>query len=282
MAAQYAFAVSQYERSPKTVLEQEMNYVKSNMDSKESVLFNLQLIFLVDTSASMGINDVDPDGVGKDGLLGRGQWTRFDNMVKLLKAMTTDLLKFDKDGKLPCYFFNSTVERQEFTDPNMLVAQVRTMRPGGSTAMHLAFRESLRELNDIDNFLYIVFTDGEPDDQKAVSQFIETEIYAKDKGGDRINILFVRFGDDAKAMAYLQEQDDHPIYGDNVDTKSDNAAYVLGPKLLVLNAIYEELEKDPDQHVCIRKLLSLNSVVKEIAWKLAVLVEFQEVCRHRL
>lgn len=245
MAGLFNFAPSQFERRQETILMQETNFVRSGMDSRESVLYNLQLIFLVDISGSMEETDVDPDGVGKDGMLGRGKWTRFDNMVKLLKAMTTDLLQFDRDGRLPCYFFNDAVKRVEFTDPNMLVAQIRTMRPGGTTAMHLAFRQSLEELNDLDNFLYIVFTDGVPDDSDAVSQFIEKEIYARDRGGDRINILFVRFGDDPEAMRYLQSQDDHPIYGGNVDTKSDNAAYVMGPRLLVLNAIYEEIENDP-------------------------------------
>ena len=245
MASLFNFKSSPFERKPETILQQENNFVSSSLYEKESVLYNLQLVFLVDISGSMEESDVDPDGVGRDGMLGRGKWTRFDNMVKLLKAMSTDLLKFDKDGKLPCYFFNGAVQRMEFTDPNLLVAQVRTLKPGGTTALHLAFRQSLEELNDLDNFLYIVFTDGVPDDPTAVSQFIEKEIYARDRGGDRINILFVRFGDDPEAMRYLQAQDDHPIYGGNVDTKSDNAAYVMGPKLLVLNAIYEEIENEP-------------------------------------
>lgn len=241
--AAYAFGESQDERSAQTKLKQEALYVESNMDNKESVLFNLQLIFLIDISGSMEEIDVDPEGVGKDGLLGRGKWTRYDNMVKILKAMTSDLLKFDKDGKLPCYFFNNQVHRVEFTDPNLLIAQVRQYRPANSTALHLAFRESLRELNDVDNFLYIVFTDGVPDDSNAVANFISGEIHRRDPKGDRLNILFVRFGDNAGAIQFLKDQDDHPVYGGNVDTKSDNAAYLLGPKLLVLNAIYEELEK---------------------------------------
>jgi hypothetical protein len=51
--------------------------------------------------------------------------------------------------------------------------------------------------------------------------------------------------DDLGAVKFLQDQYDHPVYGGNVDHKSDNAAYVLGPKLLVLNALYEEIEKNP-------------------------------------
>lgn len=104
------------------------------------------------------------------------------------------MLKYDKDGKLPCYFFNNQVKRIEVSDPNLLIAQVRSHEPGGSTALHLAFRESLQELNNMDNFLFIVFTDGVPDDTHQVASFIQQVIYRRDPGGDRINILFLRFG----------------------------------------------------------------------------------------
>lgn len=127
----------------------------------------------------------------------------------------------------------------------VLIAQARQRRPGGSTALHLALNESLRELNDVDNFLYIVFTDGVPDDPAAISKFNSQEIYGRDPKGDRINILYLRFGDDPGAIKFLQDEDDHRVYGGNVDVKSDNAAYLLGPKLLVLNAIYEKIENDP-------------------------------------
>jgi hypothetical protein len=103
----------------------------------------------------------------------------------------------------------------------------------------------LQELNDVDIFLFIVFTDGVPDDTHQVASFIQQEIYRRDPEGDRINILFLRFGDDPGALKFLQDQDDHPVYGGNVDHKSDNAPYVLGPKLLVLNALEEEIEKNP-------------------------------------
>lgn len=243
--AQYAFQESQYERFATTKLRQEAHFVESGLDAKESVLYNLQLVFLIDISGSMEEIDVDPEGIGKDGLLGR-KWTRYDNMVKIMKAMTADLLQFDKDRKLPCYFFNDAVERVEMTDPNLLIASARTRKPGGGTALHLALKEACsRELNDIDNTLLIVFTDGVPNEPGAVEALIKGEIHRRDPKGDRINILFVRFGDDPGAVQWLEDQDNHTIYGGSVDVKSDNACYLLGPKLLVLNAIYEQLENDP-------------------------------------
>lgn len=244
MARNWQFE-NQYELTEETKLNHEIKLCASNLDARESVLFNLQLIFLMDISGSMQTDDVDPEGKGKDGLLGRGKWTRYDNMVKILKAMISDLFKYDKDQKIPCYFFNHNVERIEITDPNILIAQARRHPPSGSTALHLAFQTSLQDLNDVDNFLYIVFTDGAPDNPTAVEQFIKNEIYGRDPGGDRINILFLRHGDDRGAMQFLENMDDHPVFGGNVDTKSDNAAFALGPKFLVLNAIFEEIEKDP-------------------------------------
>ena len=243
---QYAFEQSQYEYTPETRLRQEAHFVESGLDKNESELYNLQLVFLIDISGSMQERDVDPEGTGKDGTFGRGQWTRYDNMLKILRNMSADLHKFDKDGKIPVYFFNNEVKKVDITDPNLLIAQVRMMKPGGSTAMHLALKQAVNDqINDIDNILFIVFTDGVPDDTRAVATIIENDIYRKDPRGDRLNILFVRFGDDRGAIQFLNDQDDHPVYGESVDHKSDNAAYILGPKLLVLNALYERIEKDP-------------------------------------
>ena len=71
----------------------------------------------------------------------------------------------------------------------------------------------------------------------------------QDPGGDRLNVLFIRIGDDPGAIDFLQDLDDCARIGDNVDTKSDNEAFVLGPRCLVLNAIFEHLEGDMDKYV---------------------------------
>lgn len=69
------------------------------------MLSHLELIFLVDISGSMETADVDPECVGVDELLGKAKWTRHDNLVKIMKAMTGDSLRFDQNGTLPVYFF---------------------------------------------------------------------------------------------------------------------------------------------------------------------------------
>lgn len=101
-------------------------------------------------------------------------------------------------------------------------------------------------VNENDKVLFVVFTDGIPDDTQAVSRLIGRKIYSKDPEGNRLNLLFVRFGDDSGEIQFLEEQDDNPTYGDSVDHKSDNAAYAMGVKLLIYNALFETVERDPD------------------------------------
>lgn len=122
--------------------------------------------------------DRDPENIGVDGLLGKGKWTRYDNMVKILRNMAKDLIGFDKNHSIPCYFFNSNVTRVDITDHNLLVAQVKKLQPGGSTALHLALQQAVNDqLNDNENFLFIVFTDGIPDNGQAVDQIIHNNIH---------------------------------------------------------------------------------------------------------
>jgi len=243
--ARYAFEPSQYEVAPEKFVQYEQQLIETDSDDLVERLYDLQLIFLCDISGSMAEKDVDPEGRSTRGMLGP-HWTRYDNMVKLLKTMVGELFSFDKDGKIPCYFFNDKVHSMVFDDPTKLVATARTYRPGGTTNLAGALKQAAKDnLDDKQNFLFIIFTDGVPNSQSDVEKFIKKKIYKKDPKGDRINLLFVRFGDDEGAIRFLEDMDDHPTFGDNVDTKSDNAAYFLGPKLLVLNGIYEHLEKMP-------------------------------------
>jgi hypothetical protein len=243
--SRYAFEPSQYEVAPETFVAYEERLTETNSDDLVANLYDLQLIFLCDISGSMAEEDQDPEGKSTHGMFGN-RWTRYDNMVKLLRTMVGELFAFDKDGNIPCYFFNDKVHSMSFTDPEKLVAQARSYRPGGSTNLAAALKKAAKDnLDSKQNFLFIIFTDGVPDSTAAVEEFIKKKIHKKDPKGDRINLLFIRFGDDRGAMQFLEDMDDHPIFGDNVDTKSDNAAYFLGPKLLVLNGMYEHLEKLP-------------------------------------
>jgi hypothetical protein len=244
----YQFQHSQYEQynyNVGTMQNHQANLEATTPSDMGSALHNLQLIFLLDISGSMAEQDTDPEGKGKKGLLGP-YWTRFDNMVKLLKNSVSQLIQYDKDHQIPCYFFNDKIKEEVFSDPNKIIATLRSYKPGGSTNLAGALEAAASRLNDLDNYLLIVFTDGVPDDVQAVYNVIHQSVYTADPSGNRINVLFVRFGDDPGAIRFLQDIDDHALLGGSVDTKSDNAAYLMGPELLVLNGVFEHVEKIPE------------------------------------
>lgn len=108
---------SQYAYSQQTLLQQEAHFVESGLDDRESELYNLQLVFLIDVSGSMEEADKDPEGKGRDGMFGQGRWTRYDNMVKIMTQVRSSLTiligrgLFAEDGTscLELYFLRLTV-----------------------------------------------------------------------------------------------------------------------------------------------------------------------------
>ena len=108
-------------------------------------------------------------------------------------------------------------------------------------AMVLAFD---RYANDLENVLFIVLTDGEPisGQHDRIKQLIQQRLTRSDPKGNRLNMLFIRFGDDQGAIRFLRDLDDCQEISQTVDTKSDNAMYQMGPKNLILNAIHEHLD----------------------------------------
>jgi hypothetical protein len=245
MSSPYHFEPSQYELANELTSNHQAHMVATRSTDLESTLHDLQLVFLVDISRSMAERDVDPEGKSTRGMLGPF-WTRYDSMIKLLKNMIGEMFNYDKDGSIPVYFFNKKVYKETFTDPNRLVATARTYRPKGTTRLGHALRRAARDNIDANsNTLFIVFTDGAPDNLAEVESFLSNKIHKADPDGQRLNVLFVRFGEDEGAIQFLQDLDDHSVFGGNVDTKSANAAFFLGPKLLILNGIYEHLENLP-------------------------------------
>ena len=249
----YQFSPSQYEYQATTQARHQKNFERFQLD--ESAFIGLKLVFLIDISGSMQEEDVDPEGVSRDGVYGRGKWTRYDNMAKLLRNMVGQMFEINSESSIPLYFFNNTVKRLDVNSPRQLMDNISSHLPNGSTAMHLALEQATKNhVNEKDKVLFIIFTDGAPDDAPAVSRIIGRNIYARDPEGNRLNLLFVRFGDDQAAMQFLEDQDNNPTYGDSVDHKSDNAAYALGVKLLIYNALFETVENDSEWSATLSKL----------------------------
>ena len=146
------------------------------------------------------------------------------------------------------YLFSSEVKHLQARSRNDLIEKLHSRSPGGTTnllgALEYAFREELPTYSHDEGILFIVMTDGEPDSGQAprIQRLIRDKLPPLDPSGDRLNVLFIRFGDDPSAIKFLQNLDDCREIGAWVDTKSDNAVYEMGPDNLIANAIYEHLD----------------------------------------
>ena len=218
--------------------EQSRNY--------EASLCDLQLVLIIDHSGSMRAPDIDGTGAGKsNGMISHGQWTRWDNVFQAAKYLVDSLFEYDKDGKIPVVFFGDESEEIIASSIPQLLDLFKTRRPTEEctnllSAVNLAFARHVTG----ENTLFICFTDGCPNrgQEPHIKSTIQHFLSSDDPSGERLNILFLRVGDDPGAIAFLQDLDDCPEIRNNCDTKPDNAIYVMGPKNLILNAIHEHLD----------------------------------------
>jgi hypothetical protein len=179
--------------------------------------------------------------------LGRTQrpWTRYDNLIKCAVYLIETMLKHDKDGAIPVIFFSSRIDHQVVTSPAELVQAFKNHPPNGSTNLLQALEMSFAKYaGPSESVLFVVFTDGQPDpgQPRPIKNLIRQRLTTADPTGNRLNVLFIRMGDDPSAIRFLQDLDDCQEIGDWVDTKADNDVYRLGPESLLINAIFENLE----------------------------------------
>ena len=216
----------------------------------EDSLMNLQLILVIDHSGSMLMPDEDGTGQGRDkGMTGKPYWSRFDNLFQIAKYLAESLIEYDKDKNIPVYLFGNDVVRHDVKSMGEMLLKFKKVIPIDQQGTNLlgALEKAFNDqVNDLENMMFIVITDGTPNDGQVprIKNLIQERIAKKDPTGKRLNMLFIRIGDDRNAIAFLKDLDDCKEVGDNVDTKSDNMVYKMGPKNLILNAIHEHLDKD--------------------------------------
>lgn len=224
---------------PDVVMAKHSTYFLEVGHAYAANLDNLQIVLILDQSGSMEVGDEDP-------ITGQ-QCTRWNNLIRASLYLADTMLRHDKDGLVPVYFFSSQFVEVGVRTREELFAQLSRVRPGGGTNLLGVLKAAFaKHASREQNTLFVVLTDGQPDagQNRHIKNLISNTMPKLDPSGNCLNVLFIRIGDDNGAIKFLQELDDCPEIGDWVDTKADNDIYQYGPENLLTNAIYEHLEAE--------------------------------------
>jgi len=175
-----------------------------------AILGEYDFIVAIDTSGSMG----SPVKAGSSK-------SRWEAMQESVGAFVRDIEKFDADG-IDVVQLGGQNKVWTGVTSSKVQDLFSTVRPMGSTPLAETLNEcfKLAGKSNKKDFI-IVFTDGEPDDQNAVSRAIVAQSQLQETD-DALTILFVQVGDDAAAAKFLTSLDDNLTGAkfDIVDCKS--------------------------------------------------------------
>lgn len=202
----------------------------SNVSATDVDLKNYDIELFIDRSGSMD----DTDCSGKS----RWDWAKEQTV-----SFARNAAKWDSDGIIVNVFWGDYKTYENVT-PETVANIFNEQSPNGSTdtAKVLEARlEAYRQRHAAGNakpVIFLVVTDGEPSDRKAVRDTIvkHTQWMSDDA---QTGIQFIQVGSDSKAAAFLTELDDNLVSKDNakfdiVDTKTFAQAE---------NMTFEELAK---------------------------------------
>lgn len=179
-----------------------------------------QYVLLIDKSASMQ----SPDGAG----------TRWSSTELAVRGMVDAVFKYDIDHSIPVFLFGDRVDDiGELTDSSQVLQLFKEYQPDGrSTNLAAGLQAALSKYlgSKRENYEYvpgttvIIFTDGKPDSEGAVRDYIK-EIVDPSKGyisnHEELALSFIQVGDDAGASKFLKGLDDG-FAPDICDTKKDD------------------------------------------------------------
>jgi len=237
-------------------------YEARNDQERLASLSAREVIILVDRSGSMNAPDENPTGKHSQG------WTRWDSAKVAAQSISELAVSLDSDNNVDIMLWDGdygqlrsvTGSMTQVGDIDRFFEQNKPQR--GTTPLAEALTEiynvKLRGLLDrSEPFTVIVLTDGQPDNSQKVKQFFKDTIRnhrLEDSGRETLAAFsFVRMGDDAGAIQFLEDLDDNLISQlhvnvDIVDTKEDNFlfgtgkyknAQAVGPFALFWDAIYD-------------------------------------------
>ncbi len=225
---------------------------------QDNFLEGLQLVLILDSSKSMREQDADASGLGRAasglGRVQKGSWTRWDNACEIVSFLAETIFAVDDDNEVPVVVFGKEkYKRHVLKNMDQLQKLLDVTSPAktetfehGSLAKALERAFHADTWNRADRTLFVVFTDGRFDDKErlCIKNVIRGTVCESDPEGERHKILMVRHGDDSGAIQFLTDLDNCRETGNNVDHKSDNAVFALGPKNLLMNAFLEHMDHE--------------------------------------
>jgi Mg-chelatase subunit ChlD len=185
-----------------------------------------QYVLLIDKSGSM--QSADNGG------------TRWDSTQQAVRLLIDSVFKYDIDHSLPVFLFGDKVEDiGELTSPSQVLQLFREHKPDGRStnlaaglqaalSMYLGRKRDNYEI--VPGTTVIIFTDGMPDSESAVRDYIR-DVVNPSRGyianHEELALSFIQVGDDAGATKFLQGLDDG-FDPDICDTKKDDELRLPG------------------------------------------------------
>lgn len=167
----------------------------------------------------------DHSGSMQDDSLVMSGKSRWEELEETATSICRTMGKFDADGIDVIAFSNAVTVKTGVT-----VSEVKRLfteiSPGGTTNL----TDALRALDQLvakspKRVVAAVFTDGEPNDEASVINTIND--MASRYGRDKIGIVFVQVGKEARASAFLKRLDDG-LKVDIVDVQQTEAPLSAG------------------------------------------------------
>ena len=167
-----------------------------------SIISNRDYTLIIDKSASMSIND-QPEGK-----------TRWEAAQESALALAKECEQNDPDG-ITIYLFSGPFRRYDNVTSDKVAQIYQDNEPMGGTdlasvlsdATNNYFQRKAQGEAKANGETFVVITDGEPDDCKAVMRVI-IEASQKIDRDEEMGISLIQVGKDRKATAFLKALDD--------------------------------------------------------------------------
>lgn len=167
-----------------------------------SIISNRDYTLIIDKSASMSIND-QPQGK-----------TRWEAAQESALALAKECEQNDPDG-ITVYLFSGPFRRYDNVTSDKVSKIYEENEPMGGTDLASVLQDATENYFDrkakgeakANGETFVVITDGEPDDCKAVMRVI-IEASQKIDRDEEMGISLIQVGKDRKATAFLKALDD--------------------------------------------------------------------------